>query len=102
VVLTSLQPFSLGLARAPGDPVVDAAWDLVVDLGPPSTASSAAAIAATAVFATTGMPAPFCDIAQTGHDILYELFGCKSTLSHSPHARPSPSHAPLITSALPH
>jgi hypothetical protein len=69
MVLPRLQTFSLRFTRASRYPVVDATWDLVVDLGPPSTASSTTAATATVVFATTRMPAPLCDIAQTRHDV---------------------------------
>lgn len=55
-------PFALRFTRASWNPVVDAAWDFVVDLGAPSTAFSTAA--ATAIFATTRMPASFGDVAQ--------------------------------------
>lgn len=63
MIFSGFPPLSLRFTRASRDPVVDAAWYSVVDLGAPSTAFSTAAT--TAIFATTRMPASFGDVAQT-------------------------------------
>lgn len=64
MIFARLDSLSFRFTRASWDPVVDAAGDLVVDLGAPSTASSAAAAATTAILATTRMPASFGNVAQ--------------------------------------
>lgn len=63
VVLTRLDALSLRLARASGHPVVDAAWNLVVDLEAPSASSSTAAAATAVVFGAAWMPPSFCYVA---------------------------------------